>query len=375
MIRRIRHLVGKEFIQVWRDRRLRFFLFGPPLIQLVVYGYAINFDVRHVPTAVFDEDRTPESRALTARFGATQYFRLHGAVSGEEELRRLIDRGDVTLVLRIPYDFARKVAAGRQAAVQLIVDATDSNVAFVVNRYAGAIIRDYSQALMEERLNRAGLRERIANPIELEERIWFNENLSSRYSFIPGVIAMVVMLVSLMLTAMAVVREKEIGTIEQILVSPIRPIEFLVGKTIPFVLIALLDVALVSAVGILWFQVPFRGNVLVLGLGTLAFLVNSVGLGLLISTVSSTQQQAMMTGSFILTPAIMLSGLIFPIANMPAVFQYMTYLNPLRYFVVVLQGTFLRGVGLAHLWPPMTAMAALGAAMLAVSVWHFRMRH
>jgi ABC-2 type transport system permease protein len=255
-----------------------------------------------------------------------------------------------------------------------MLDATDSNSAVVVGRYGNAILNDYTQDLLEKRLESAGIRTGISSPVVVDHRAWFNSDLNSRYTFIPGVIAMVVMLVSLMLTALTVVREKEIGTMEQILVTPIQPMEFMLGKTVPFVLIALVDVALVSIIGVFWFQVPFRGSVLVLFLGTVAFLFNSVGLGLLISTISSTQQQAMMAGTFLLTPAIMLSGLIFPIANMPAVFQYITYINPLRYFVIILQDVFLKGLGFLDLWRQMAGMTVLGMIMLGLSVMRFRTR-
>jgi ABC-2 type transport system permease protein len=374
MFLRLRHLITKEFIQVFRDKKLRLFIFLPPIIQLLAYGYAINFDIKHVATAVYDENKTAESRQLISRFAASDYFALKYFVQSQAELRRLIDDNQATLVLRIPYDFARQVNSIRSAPVQVIVDATDSNAALIVARYANTVIADFSQEILEERLARLGAVQGLAFPVVVEPRAWFNANLSSRYSFVPGVIAMVVMLVSLMLTALAVVREKEIGTMEQILVSPIRPVEFMLGKTIPFVLISLLDMVIVILVGVFWFEVPFRGSVLVLFLGAITFLFNSVGLGLFISTLSSTQQQAMMAGTFFFTPAILLSGLIFPIPNMPPFFQYLTYLNPLRYFVVVVQGIFLRGDSLAILWPQMASMTILGLALLTLSVLRFRRR-
>jgi ABC-2 type transport system permease protein len=374
MFQRIRQIIRKEFIQVWRDKKLRFFLIGPPLVQLLTYGYAINFDIQHVATAIYDEDRTMETRDLIERFRSNEYFSVKHYLYDPARMRRLIDGSEVTLVVHIPYDFSQKLKMGHQAPVQLIIDSTDSNAAMIVSRYAGIILNQYALEKLQERLKRYGLRAEMGAPVELINRAWFNPNLLSRWSFVPGVIAMVTMLVSLMLTALAVVREKEIGTMEQILVTPIRPVEFLLGKTIPFVLLALGEVVLVTTVAILWFEVPFRGNPLVLFLGTVCFLFNSVGLGLLISTNSSTQQQAMMAGTFFLTPAIMLSGLVFPINNMPPFFQYLTYINPLRYFVIVVQDVFLKGVGLAVLWPQMAAMTGLGMAMLALSVLRFRRR-
>jgi ABC-2 type transport system permease protein len=375
MFRRIRHIIKKEFIQVWRDKKLRFFLIAPPLVQLIAYGYVINFDIKQVAIGIFDESRTPESRDLIYRFRATDWFSVQKYISSERELLQAIDHGEITMALRVRYDFARNLRQGKKAQVQVILDATDSNAALIVIRYAATIFNDYSQKQLRDRLRRRGAGYiRDIPPLSLEPQAFFNRNLISRHSMVPGVIAMVTLLISLMLTALAVVREKEIGTMEQILVTPIRPLEFLLGKTIPFIVFTLVDVVLVTLVGIFWFEVPFRGSVFVLWVGIMSFLFNSVGLGLLISTLSSTQQQAMMAGNFFLTPAILLSGLVFPIANMPVFFQYLTYLNPLMYFIIVVQGIFLKGAGLKLLWPQMTAMAGLGATMLSLAVLRFR-RH
>jgi ABC-2 type transport system permease protein len=327
-----------------------------------------------VALAVFDESRTMESRQLIDRFASNDWFNVKYFVKSQKELLHLVDRGDITMALWFQWDFATRMRQGKSGRLQVIVDATDSNAALIVSRYAGTVIADYNQLLLDRQLARQGQEwgGQSGLPLEIEPRAWFNPNLISRYSMVPGVIAMVVLLVSLMLTALSVVREKEIGTMEQILVTPIRPIELMLGKTIPFVIISLLEVAMVTALGIFWFEVPFRGSFLVLLIGTMAFLFNSVGLGLLISTVSSTQQQAMMAGNLFLTPAILLSGLIFPIANMPVFFQYLTYLNPLMYFVIVTQGIFLKGAGLVLLWPQITAMTVLGTGMLALAVARFK---
>jgi len=374
MWRRIRQIIIKEFIQVLRDKKLRFFLIVPPLVQLLTYGYVVNFDIKHVALAVFDESRTMESRQLIDRFASNDWFNVKYFVKSQKELLHLVDRGDITMALWFQWDFATRMRQGKSGRLQVIVDATDSNAALIVSRYAGTVIADYNQLQLNQRLARQGqaLAGQSGLALDIEPRAWFNPNLISRYSMVPGVIAMVVLLVSLMLTALSVVREKEIGTMEQILVTPIRPIELMLGKTIPFVIISLIEVAMVTALGILWFEVPFRGSFLVLLIGTMAFLFNSVGLGLLISTVSSTQQQAMMAGNLFLTPAILLSGLIFPIANMPVFFQYLTYLNPLMYFVIVTQGIFLKGAGLTLLWPQITAMTVLGLGMLALAVARFK---
>src|SRR4030043_2460044 len=374
MFRRIRHIIIKEFIQVWRDKKMRFFLVFPPLVQLLVYGYIINFDIKHVTVGIFDESRSMESRDLINRFRSNEWFSVGYDIKSQKELLHLIDRGDITMAVWIEWDFAKRLRQGKSGRVQLILDATDSNSALLVSRYAGMVIADYSQKQLEQRLARQGSEwaGKLSTPLSIEPRAWFNANLISRYSMVPGVTAMVVLLISLMLTALSVVREKEIGTMEQILVTPIRPVELIMGKTIPFAIIALLVGLVVTGVGILWFGVPFRGTMVALVLGTVAFLFSSVGLGLFISTISSTQQQAMMAANLFLTPAILLSGLVFPIANMPVFFQYLTQLNPLMYFIIVTQGIFLKGAGLVLLWPQMAAMTVLGMGMLALAVTRFK---
>jgi ABC-2 type transport system permease protein len=374
MFRRIRHIIIKEFIQVWRDKKLRYFVIVPPLVQLLAYGYVVNFDIKHVATAIFDESRTMESRELIQRFTSTDWFQVNYYLNSRQELLDLIDRGQITMALWIQWDFARQLRQGKTGHIQVILDATDSNAALIVSGYASTVIGDYSQEQLVSRFQRRGVgwAGKPGLPLSLEARAWFNPNLISRYSMVPGVIAMVVLLISLMLTALSVVREKEIGTLEQILVTPIRSVELMLGKSIPFVLICLGDVILVTLVGVLWFEVPFRGQIWVLLLGTVVFLFSSVGLGLLISTIAATQQQAMMAGNLVLTPAVMLCGLIFPIANMPPFFQYLTLLNPLRYFIVVVRGIFLKGAGIDLLWQEMAAMTVLGLIMLALAVLRFQ---
>ena len=374
MFRRIRHIIIKEFIQVWRDKKMRFFLVFPPLVQLLVYGYIINFDIKHVTVGIFDESRSMESRDLINRFRSNEWFSVGYDIKSQKELLNLIDRGDITMAVWVQWDFAKRLRQGKSGRLQLILDATDSNSALLVSRYAGTVIADYSQKQLEQRLARQGAEwaGKLSTPLTIEPRAWFNANLISRYSMVPGVTAMVVLLISLMLTALSVVREKEIGTMEQILVTPIRPVELILGKTIPFAIIALLVGLVVTGVGILWFGVPFRGTMAALVLGTVAFLFSSVGLGLFISTLSSTQQQAMMAANLFLTPAILLSGLVFPIANMPVFFQYLTQLNPLMYFIIVVRGVFLVGAGLSLLWLEMVAMVVLGFAMLGLAVARFQ---
>ncbi len=374
MWQRIWHIIIKEFIQAVRDPRLRFFIVLPPIVQLLTYGYAINFDYRQIPIAVWDEAGTTQSREFIHRFSQNDYFRLITMIHSPQEMEDLINRNKITMALHIPWDFSKNLDAGQKTKVQLILDGTDSNAALITSRYASSIIFDYAVKILNQRLNRIGIGKEARGPLLIEERTWFNPNRTSSTSFIPGVVAMVVMLVSLQLTALAVVREKEIGTLEQLLVSPIRPLELLIGKTVPFIIISLVDVVLIIIVAMFWFEVPFRGNSLVLLLGTILFLFCTVGGGLFISTFSTTQQQAMMVSVFFFMPAILLSGLVFPIHNMPLAAQLVTYLNPLRYFIIVLQDLFLKGVGLDVLWPQFAAMAGLGISMLTLSVLRFHKR-
>jgi ABC-2 type transport system permease protein len=374
MLQRIFRIIIKEFIQVWRDKKMRFFLIGPPLVQLLVYGYIINFDFTHVAVGIFDQSHTMESRELISRFTSNQWFDVKYFIKSQQELLNRIDNNDITMAVWIEWDFATRMRQEKSGRVSLILDATDSNTALLVSKYAATVLADYNNEQLRQRFANKGLKwqGQLSLPLSIEPRAWFNTNLISRYSMVPGVTAMVVLLISLMLTALSVVREKEIGTMEQILVTPIRPIELMLGKTIPFAVIAMIVGIVVTLVGILWFRVPFRGHALVLMLGTAAFLLSSIGLGLFISTISSTQQQAMMAANLFLMPAIMLSGLVFPIANMPLFFQYVTMFNPLTYFIIVARGVFLVGAGVALLWKSMAAMVLLGVALLTLAVVRFK---
>lgn len=372
MLARLIQMLIKEFIQVFRDKRARYILFGPPLIQMLIFGYAATFEIRHVPLAVLDLDHTQESRELVSRFSSTQYFDLQRQLTDQAQIVDLIDRGEVTVALQIHPGFSENLRKGQTASLQVVVDATNSNTALIAAGYANQIAQNFAQDYQQDRMRRISpqLVERIPH-VELQPRPWYNTDLRSRWFFVPGVIGSLTLVLVTTLTAFAVVREREIGTLEQIMVTPIRPVEFILGKTVPFFLIGLLDVALIGTVGTLWFQVPFRGQVSVLLAGTIIFLLCQLGVGLLISTVSRTQQQAMVTSFFFIMPAITFSGFGFPISTMPQWLQDLTYLDPLRYFLVVIRGVYLKGVGMDVLWPQMAGMAVLGAAVLALSVFRF----
>jgi ABC-2 type transport system permease protein len=369
---RIRHMLVKEFIQVFRDPKMRGVIFMMPIIQTLVFGYAVTTDVKHVRTAVYDLDHSVASRELTASFVRSGYFEVVADVTREADVRRLMDRGAVRAVLQINHGFGADLGAGRTAALQVIVDGTDSNTAAVVLGYAARITQAYSDSILFARTAAAAGPAGRPGAVELEARAWFNDNLESRNFYVPGVIAIIVLLITLMLTSMAVVREKEIGTMEQIIVTPIRSIEFILGKTVPFALIGFADVLLITTIGVGWFHVPIRGSLLVLFGGTALYLLTTLGVGLLISTVSQTQQQAMMSSFFFYFPAVLLSGFMFPIGNMPTVVQWLTYLNPLRYFLVIVRGVFLKGVGPDILWPQMASLAVMGVVTLGLASRRFR---
>ena len=372
MIERIKHMLIKEFIQVFRDPRMKGVIFLMPIIQLLVFGYAVTTDVRHVATAVVDLDNSVASRELIARFVESGYFDIVAYATNPNHVRELMDRGDIRAVLQMNKGFEDDLRAGRTAILQLIVDGTDSNTAGIVLDYSAKITGAFSQKILATRFSRLkGLALKPAT-VKLQTRAWFNENLESRNFYVPGVIAIIVMLITLMLTSMAVVREKEIGTMEQIMVTPITPTEFILGKTIPFALIGFADVVLITALGVFWFEVPIRGSLLMLFVATALYLMTTLGVGLLISTVSETQQQAMMSTFFFYFPAVLLSGFMFPIANMPAMIQWLTYLNPLRYFLIIVRGIFLKGVGLGVLWPQMAALAVMGLVILGLASRRFK---
>jgi len=369
---RIRFMLGKEFIQTLRDPRMRWMLVGPPIIQMLVFGYAATLDVKHVDLGVLDLDNSQESRELISHFSASRYFDLKLQATRREQLREGIDRGNILVALEIDSGFAGRLRNGRGASVQALVDCSNSNTALVALGYLNQIGAQYARRYQLDGMESTAPQMVSLQPQPgLEARPWFNEGLESRWYFVPSVIGNLTLIMVMMLTAFAVVREREIGTLEQVMVTPIRRSEFILGKTVPFFLIGCFDATIISLVGILWFGVPFRGSLSVLALGIVAFIFASLGLGLLISTISFTQQQAMITSFFFTMPMITLSGFATPISSMPEFFQKLTYLNPMRYIMVVLRSVYLKGVGLDVLWPQIAAMAASAVILLGISILRF----
>ncbi len=373
---RIREIIKKEFRQTLRDARTRALLFGPPLLQLVIFGYAVNLDVEHTRTAWMDMDRTPESRELLAAFQGSRYFEITATPAREDEVRGLLDRGRVQAVVRLLPGFGRDIRRGNSAAVQILVDGTNSNTAAIASSYAGQVVASYAAAVAARRQAAAGGGSAAAAvpSVSVRHRIWFNPELKSQDYFVPGVVVNIIALVTIMLTAMSVVREKEIGTMEQLMVTPIRAVELILGKILPFAIIGIFEVALVTLAALVVFRTPLRGSVPALFACSVLFLLATLGIGLFISGISHTQQQAMISSFFFFMPALLLSGFAFPIRNMPALVQYLTYLNPMRYFMEIVRGLFLKGIGVELLWPQILSLTVLGASILTLSVILFRKR-
>jgi ABC-2 type transport system permease protein len=372
MFGRLKQMLIKELIQVVRDKRTRFILIGPPILQMLVFGYAATFEIHNVSTVVVDLDHSQQSRELISRFTSSPYFNVQQQLSNAGQAHDLIDQGKATLALEIDAGFAQKLLKGETAPLQVIVDATNSNTALIASSYVSQIALGFAQQQQQQRIGRIApqLIEQIPS-VELAPRPWYNPDLRSRWFFVPGVIGSLTTLLVITLTSFAVVREREIGTLEQIMVTPIRPVEFILGKTLPFFLIGLFDAMLIGVVGTFWFQIPFRGHIWVLLTGAVLFIVCMLGMALLISTVSSTQQQAMVTAFFVIMPTITFSGFGFPISAMPHWMQLASYAIPLRYFLIVLRGTYLKGVGMDILWPQMAAMAGIGVCGLTVAILRF----
>ena len=370
-MRRVRFLVWKELIELRQDPRLFGIVVLAPILQLFLLGYAATTDVRNVPVVVADADRSSESRALIDRFDASPSFTVVGIVAGVHEVDPYLERQIAWIALEIPPGYGAGIGAGRPQTVQLLADGSDANSAGVSLGYAGNLLATHAQELAERRLIAAGATAGTGGEgaITPEVRVWFNPRLESRDFMIPGVIALLLLVVTTNLSSMGIVREKELGTLEQLNVTPLRRWELILGKLLPYALIGIIDVALVLAVAVWWFEVPMRGSPLLLFGMTLVYLMSTLGLGLFVSTISSTQQQAMMTTTFFfLMPMVLLSGFVFPIENMPEVIQPITYLLPLRYFLVILRSIFLKGVGLETFWPQALALTMWGLGMLALAI-------
>lgn len=360
MFARIGPIMRKEFIQIFRDPRLRMVVLLMPLLQTIIFGYAINIDVHDIKLAVYDLDNSASSRSLTNALVSSGYFKLVDSLTDDSQLGPTLDSGKSTVVIQINQGFDTTLMEGSPAQVLFLIDGTDANTASIVESYVSRIAVQHSQSI---RSNRTKGLSSIDDSINtgLQSRAWFNDHLVSRNFYIPGVIAILLTLTTLTLTSMSIVREKELGTMEQLIVTPITRVQFVAGKTLPYILLGLFNVLGILLVSAFWFEVPIRGNLLLLFFAVSLYLLTTLGLGLFVSTISNTQQEAMLSAFMFYFPLVLLSGFIFPVENMPTAIQWLTILNPLKYFLIIIRGIFLKGVGIAILWPELLSLAATGA--------------
>jgi ABC-2 type transport system permease protein len=374
MIGRILTLMWKEFIELRQNPRLFGLIIVAPIVQLTMLGYAATTDVKNVPIVVVDGDRSPISRQLIERFSASPRFRIVAEEYSPSRVDRHLEKGDAWLAIVIPAGLQAAIERDEpfnQRQIQILADGTDANSSGVALAYANGLIGEFSAALQAERLGRAV----ASGGIEGRVRVWFNPELVSKDFMVPGVLALLLLVITANLSSMAIVRERELGTLEQLNVTPIGRWELILGKLLPYALVGFVDVLLVVSVAVFWFEVPLKGSLLTLLGGSAAYLLCTLGLGLFVSTISATQQQAMMTATFFfLVPMVYLSGFIFPIENMPRVIQWVTTIIPLRYFLVIVRGVFLKGVGLDVLWPQFAALVAWGVTVLGLAAMRSRKR-
>jgi ABC-2 type transport system permease protein len=362
-MKRVLHMVRKELIELRSDPRLFGLVILAPILQLTMLGYAATTDVRDVPMVVIDNDRSVQSRDLITRFDASQNFLVVDALPSLDGVEAYLDEGRAWMALSIPTGYGERIRTGQPVSVQVVADGTDASSTNVALGYAGTLIATYGRELAA-----ASGRAQPEPLIGADVRVWFNPQLESRDFMIPGIVALLLLVITTNLSSMAIVREKELGTLEQLNVTPLARWQLIAGKLLPYAGIGMLDVLLVVGVAVYWFEIPVRGSMLLLLAMSLVYLLTTLGLGLFVSTISSTQQQAMMTTTFfLLLPMVFLSGFVFPIENMPGWIQPITYLIPLRYFLVIVRDIFLKGVGLETFWPEALALLAWGAAILALA--------
>lgn len=364
--RRIAALVRKELRQLFRDPKTKRIVFASPIIQLLLFGYAVTTDVRHVSTIVVDHDQTAESRLLIDALSAGKYFDITTRSASSSDIGDALDHSSAMIGLEIPRGFSKDLAAGRGARVQIVVDGSNSNTATVAQGYALRIIQRFGMDYAASHGNA------VKGGVDMRTRAWFNPELASRVYNVPAIIGVLLMLMSLLLTALGVVRERELGTLEQLMVSPLSAGELILGKTIPVAIVAFIDLAIICAVAIGWFGIPLRGSVFALLLCSLVFILAALGVGLLISTVSATQQEAFMSMFLLFLPSVILSGFMYPVRTMPPLFQTLTLANPLRHFLEIVRAIFLKGAGITDIWPQLLVLTFMAVAVLSLASWRFR---
>lgn len=369
------HFIIKEFLQFSRDPRMFAIVLVAPVLQMIFLGYAATLDVNTIETVIFDQDKSSGSRNYIENFERSGYFSILKYAADYSEVTQMIDGGKAVLAIVIPRDFSSDLASGKSAQVQAILDGSDGNKASIAFGYMQSVTAEYSQKIMLQELSSTGRIRKAPGAIAPEIRVWYNPELKTRNFMVPSITALILMLITTLLTSLAVVKEKEIGTMEQLIVTPIKPYQMVIGKVIPFMILGFGTVLLVTSVMIFWFGIPVRGSLLFLLFCAFLLILSTLGLGLFVSTISKTQQQAMMVTTFaVIMPMIYLSGFAFPIENMPKLVQYITYAIPLRYFITILRAVILKGIGFESLWKETLILSGMGVSILFASALRFRKR-
>ncbi len=372
----ILNFIKKEFLQFKRDKRMFAVILVAPVLQLIFLGYAATLDVKNVKTVVWDQDRTPTSREFIEKYEKSGYFTMLYYVTDYDELTELIDNGEVLMGIVIPPDFERNLLSGNTADLQTIFDGSDGNKALIAAGYSQGITTSFASNILNQLIERTGRKSVIIQRlpvIEAETRAWYNPDLVTRIYMLPGIVGLLIMVVTINLTSLAIVKEKEIGTFEQLIVTPLKPYQIIIGKLVPFSILGFVSITIVITVMRFWFDIEVKGSVIQLYFAALLFMLSTLGLGLFVSTISKTQQQATMTSFFgVMMPMIYLSGFSFPIENMPMWVQYITYVIPLRYFITIVRGIILKGVGIEQLYNQFLALFIFGVVILFLSSLRFR---
>lgn len=374
-MRIILNIIRKEFLQLKRDPKMFVIVLIAPVIQLIFLGYAVNMDVEKVSTVIFDQDKTETSRDLLQRFSSNRYFEFVEQVDNYDDFQHLIESGEAWLGIVISYDFEKSIVRNESGKLQAIFDGSDGNKASIISGYLQKVITNYSVELLDSKMNKYGKFGSPISTVEPEIRAWYNPELVTRVYMVPGIVGLLLSIITLILTSLAIVKEREIGTLEQIIVTPIKPTQLIIGKLIPFAILGFLAVIIVLLAMTFIFNLPIRGSILLLFFSTFLYILSTLGLGLFVSTVSKTQQQAMMLAIFVvLLPMVFLSGFAFPIENMPAIIQGLTYAIPLRYFMTIIRGIILKGIGISELWFELSMLLAIGTFVLTLSSFRFQKR-
>jgi ABC-2 type transport system permease protein len=373
-MRRLIAIMRKEFLHLIRDPRTLVMMFFLPIFMIILFGYGVSFDVKDIPLAVLDHDKSAASREFIAKFTNSGYFELVEDLSSDNDFADRLDSGKVKVIFNIPRDFSHKIKSGEKAVVQVLVDGSDPTWASSALSYINTISEEFYRGLVGAVLARKGIIA-LKEPINLVTRVWYNETLRSLNFFIPGVICIMLMIMSANVTSLTIISEKEQGTMEGLVVSPVRKNELMLGKILPYIIIAFADVLVVAAIGVFWFHVPFKGSLLLFSLNSLIFLLGAMGIGLFISVIAGTTQEAMQVADLAtMLPALLLSGFIFPIESMPWLLQGLSFFIPARYFLSILRGIFLKGVGLSGLWENMLLMAILSIFIMTATIIRFKKR-